>query len=215
MRNQVSISSIVIVLLVSLLSAGSAFSAVVINVTSPKEGFDIEADTTYNLQLNGLVPGAISNGVLTVTEHWGDFNNAAPVGTVSQLEYVNIWIDGIGILNLDSTTNSGPGSLTVSAPLAVTPGTNIVYFNDNEENTREVTLGFTLTQAEMNSVILVGGSAIVHVYTSIDVDNSRGIDGSQDDSWFEATISYEVIPEPATMMLFGLGGVLLRRRKKA
>jgi len=186
MRNQVSISSIVIVLLVSLLSAGSAFGVV---ITSPKEGFDIEADTTYDLLLDGLVSPAISNGILTVTEHWGDFNNDGTIGTETQLEWVNIEIDGI--------------------VLDVLGETDIVYANDNLPNNRDMSLEFQLTQAQMNNIVLAGGDAIVKVYTSPWVDKSlRG-------SWFEATISYEIIPEPATMMLFGLGGVLLRRRKKA
>jgi PEP-CTERM motif-containing protein len=184
MRNQVSISSIVAVLLVSLLSAGSVFG-VIIDVTSPREGFDIEAATTYNLLLNGLTSPAISNGTLRVTEHWGDFNNDGSTGTVNQVEWVNISIDGIVL------------------------ATQHVYFNDNGANNREVDLFYQLSQADMNSIVLAGGNAIVNVTTSIDVDNSLV------DSWFEAEISYEVIPEPATMMLFGLGGVLLRRRKKA
>lgn len=184
MRNQVSVSSIVIVLLVSLLSVGSAFG-LTIDVTSSKEGFRIEKNTTYDLLLDGLVSPAASDGILTVTQHWGDFNNAAPVGTIVQNEWVNIEIDGI------------------------TLATHHVYFSDNKPNRREVSLAFTLDQADMDSIILAGGNAVVKVYTSPDVDNSLA------DSWFEASITYEIIPEPATMMLFGLGGVLLRRRKKA
>jgi PEP-CTERM motif len=183
MRNQVSISSIVAVLLVSLLSAGSVFG-VVIDVTSPKEGFKIEKDTTYDLLLDNLVPDATSNGTLRVTQHHGDFNNQPPVGTVTQDEWVNIEIDGIVL------------------------ATEHVYFSDNLGINREVDLFYQLTQAQMNSIVLAGGDAIVKVYASPDVDKSMA------DSWFEAEISYEVIPEPATMMLFGLGGVLLRRRTK-
>ena len=187
MRNQVSISSVVIVLLVSLLSAGSAFG-LVIDVTSPKEGFDIEPATTYDLLLNGLISPAISNGTLRVTEYGGDFNNDGSIGTVNQVEWVNISIDGIVL------------------------ATEHVYFNDNASNDRTANLFYPLTQTQMNSIVLAGGDAVVKVTTSVDVDNSLV------GSWFEAEISYEVIPEPATMTLFGLGGVLLRRsirRRKA
>ncbi|MBN1456339.1 MAG: PEP-CTERM sorting domain-containing protein [Sedimentisphaerales bacterium] len=212
MRNQVSISSIVIVLLVSLLSAGSAFG-LTITSTSPQLG-TIQANTNYDLLLGGLVPNAVSDGILTVTEHWGDFNNnGQAVGTVVQDEWVNIWLNGFSSLNLTGVAFTGTGSPVVSSPKTVLNNTEILYFQDNEANTRDVTLTFTISQNDLNNIILAGGtSTYAHVYTSPDVD--KVLQGS----WFQATLEYEVIPEPATMMLFGLGGVLLRRsirRRKA
>jgi len=182
MRNQVSIKLSVIVLMVSLFSCGSVFGVV---ITSPQEGFDIEASTTYDLLLDGLL-SSNSNGILTVTEHWGDFNNLGTIGTETQLEWVNIDIDGI--------------------VLDVLGETDIVYANDNQSNERTLVLTFNLTPAQMTAIV-ADGQAIVHVTTSGWVDESLA------GSWFQASISYDVVPEPATMLLLGLGGVFLRRKK--
>ncbi|MBN1456340.1 MAG: PEP-CTERM sorting domain-containing protein [Sedimentisphaerales bacterium] len=179
MRNQVSNKLSVIVLLVSLFSCGSTFGAI---VTSPQEGFDIEASTTYDLLLTGLNPSGIFSGELTVTEHWGDFNNLGTVGTETQVEWVNIDIDGIIL------------------------ATEMVFANDNLSNERELELIFNLTSTQM-AAIIADGQAIVHVTTSADVDNSLA------GSWFQASLSYDVVPEPATMLLLGLGGMFLRRKK--
>jgi PEP-CTERM motif len=176
--NQVFIKLSVIVLLAFLFSCGSAFGIV---ITSTQEGFDIEPSTTYDLLLPNL-PTPASGGILTVTEHYGDFNNCKCIGTVCPRESVNVDIDSIVL------------------------GVNIFFACDNQSNARTLDVSFNLTYAQMTA-IATDSQAIVHVTTSPDVDNSLA------GSWFQASISYEPVPEPTTLLLFGLGGLMFRKQK--
>jgi len=83
-------------------------------------------------------------------------------------------------------------------------GAEVFFACDNESNDRTLDVSFNLTYDQMTA-IAADGQAIVHVTTSPDVDMSLA------GSWFQASISY--VPEPTTLLLFGLGGLILRKQK--
>jgi hypothetical protein len=99
----------------------------------------------------------------------------------------------------------------------IRPGNSVGEFGFTFEPTTSVTLGedYTIWFGGINDGTDSSASAKQALYFDTFTDGfpSQFVEG--DGSGFEATLSLTAVPEPATLCLLGLGGLMLRRRKSA
>jgi len=151
------------------------------------------------------------DGILGMTGHlWmGCHGTEAMTGTLD--------INNGGVVNVGG--NVGLGTVNAAAPAA---GTGIINVNDGGilnlhhwDNTNSIQDGSVLNIFGLNSVVTVGGNRVDAAYAYENagkiVCDLDGILATYDSGADLTTIVN--VPEPATMLLLGLGGLLIRKRR--
>ena len=202
----------------------SMFTALIIAVLAVSSAhaviYDFEVFTTngmYSDNLDGMYV-EVTNGVGSVDFTF--YNGAAVQSTIS-----GIFFDDGSLLGIDSITNS-PSYTTFSAPrtLGEFPAGHTLdppFIADREFNTgasspppqKGVNDGDLVNEWVMVSFELTGGGTLEDVLAELNSGALRigiHITALGDDSSESAVL----VPEPATMGLLGLGGLLLMRRRR-
>jgi hypothetical protein len=181
--------------------------------------FDQVWDLRYKGNLGEADITAMGNylangGRMYLTGDWGNFDSRRNASLVSWTGSV-----GGGLLVLANSSVIWPQPITEAGQIVNWPNPFESVTYDAARTTSSAGSGFFVTETELGSGegSLVGwdfgdinGKPDARMLIGFDIDIFRN---GQD--WTENMATYLAVPGPATLLLLGLGGLMLRRRRQA
>ena len=187
----------------SVLGLGDTGVANVTFVQSTTGVADLTIYGTLN-QLSGPIAGNTVGMAGKITVDGGTVNTnwwrVANCGTGTLIMKNNATVNATGLLSVPSAYYNGTGYATIELESGIFNAGDI-FMNDHG-----------LIRIGDGKIVLAGDAqAKVAAYASwiVPIDSLKTIDVSYDGSF----TTVQAIPEPATLALLGLGGLLLRKRK--
>lgn len=226
MKNRLALLTLTLV--TTLMFSITQANAAVLLIDDFADGVDLSSFGTTSATDDGLHAGVLqgyrdtlvyaSTGAININYSPVIGNTVAFNGGAGASGFYSTWYNGLGngSLNLDLLGGSTTGSLSLSILQANGSAYAYVHLEDNAGNTfyvqNAITDGFAGVLNFDYADYLLAGVDLTNINTIALVIDSAGIADDFTIGAFSA--SSNVVPEPASLALLGLGGMLLLRRRQ-